>query len=149
MGGVIFTTTVSLFHFLKNSQHPRKWSASFKNFFTKFECIKSSYLAISSNLLKTSFSKSSLFVLAVKGVVANVSFIFQTKNIIVVIKILEKYMSRTSVLERNFNKLFVSIFIKDFNHKSWNTCFEEQAQVHHNTPRTYFKKKRHVQFSRK
>ena len=26
MGGVIFITTPSLFHFLRKSQHPEKWS---------------------------------------------------------------------------------------------------------------------------
>ena len=45
----------------------------------------------------------------------------------VVIKILEKYLLRSSVLEMNFQKLFVSILIQDFNHKFQNTFFEEQS----------------------
>ena len=57
MGGVIFISTLSLFHFLKNSQHPEKWSISFKNFFRNCEYIRSCYLMISSNLLKRSFRK--------------------------------------------------------------------------------------------
>ena len=28
MGGVIFVTIISLFHFFRNSQHPKKWSVS-------------------------------------------------------------------------------------------------------------------------
>ena len=33
-GGVIFVTKPSLFHFVRNSQHPEKWSVFFKNFLT-------------------------------------------------------------------------------------------------------------------
>ena len=44
-----YITTLSLFHFLRNSQHPEKRNVSFKNFFTKCECI-SCCLTISSNL---------------------------------------------------------------------------------------------------
>ena len=46
-----------LFHFFRNSQHPEKWSASLKNFFTKCEWIRSYYLPISSNLLKSPLEK--------------------------------------------------------------------------------------------
>ena len=49
--------------FFRNSQHPEKWSVSVKNFFRKCECISSCYLPISSNLLKNSLRKTSLFVL--------------------------------------------------------------------------------------
>ena len=42
-------TTISLFHFIRNSQHPEKWDVSFKNFFRKCECI-SFCLPLSSNL---------------------------------------------------------------------------------------------------
>ena len=45
------------FIFFRNSQHPEKWSVSFKNLFRKYECI-SCYLPISSNLLKGSFRKT-------------------------------------------------------------------------------------------
>ena len=62
-GVIIFITTISLFHFFRNSQHPEKWSVSVKNFFRKCECISSCYLPISSNLLKNSLRKTSLFVL--------------------------------------------------------------------------------------
>ena len=62
-GGSIFITTISLFHFFRNSQHPEKWSVSVKNFFRKCECISSCYLPISSNLWKNSLRKTSLFVL--------------------------------------------------------------------------------------
>ena len=62
-GRVIFITIMSLFHFFRNSQHPEKWSVSFKNFFRKCECICSCYLPISSNLLEKSLRKTSLFVL--------------------------------------------------------------------------------------
>ena len=68
MGGVMFFTTLSLFHFFRNSQHAEKWSASFKNFLTKCEWIRSCYLPISSNIRKKSFGKTSLFVLTVTGV---------------------------------------------------------------------------------
>ena len=44
-----YITTLSLFNFLRNSQHPKKWSVSFNNFFRKRECI-SCYLSLSSNL---------------------------------------------------------------------------------------------------
>ena len=63
MGGVIFIITISLFDFFRNSQHPEKWSVSVKKFFRKYECISNDYLPISSNLLKNSLRKTSLFVL--------------------------------------------------------------------------------------
>ena len=62
--GVIFITTVSLFHFFRNTQHPEKWN---ENLFRTCECI-SCYLPISSNLLKESFRKTLPFVLFVEGV---------------------------------------------------------------------------------
>ena len=69
MGGVIFITTLSLFHFFRNSQHPEKRSVSFKNFFRKCACIRSCYLPISSNsLIQKSFRKTSLLVLTLIGV---------------------------------------------------------------------------------
>ena len=68
MGGVIFITTLSLFHFFRNSQYPEKSSVFFTNFFRECEYIRSCYLLKSSNLLKTSFRKTSLFVLTVTGV---------------------------------------------------------------------------------
>ena len=61
--GVIFITTISLFHFFRNSKHPEKWSVSVKNFFRGCECISSCCLLIHSNLLKNSLRKTSLFVL--------------------------------------------------------------------------------------
>ena len=87
MGGVIFITALSLFHFFRNSQYPEKGSASFKNFFRKCEYSRSCYFLISSNILKKSF------VLTVTGVWKKcfVSYIFQTIVVIVVIKILHKY----------------------------------------------------------
>ena len=63
MGGVIFITTVSLFHFLKNSYHSEKLSVFLKNFFRKWECISSCYLPISPNVLRKSFRKASLFLI--------------------------------------------------------------------------------------
>ena len=62
MGQVIFITTISLFHFSRNRQHPET-GVSFKNFFRKCECIRSCYFPILSNLLKISLRKTSLFVL--------------------------------------------------------------------------------------
>ena len=62
-GGVIFITIVSLFHLFRNIQHPAKRSDFFKNFFEKWQCIRSCYLQISSNLLKKSLRKTSLFAL--------------------------------------------------------------------------------------
>ena len=44
-----YITTLLLFHFFRNSQHPENWSVSFGNFFRKCECI-SCYFLISSNL---------------------------------------------------------------------------------------------------
>ena len=61
--GVIFITTISLFHFFRNSQHTEKWSISVKNFFRGCECISSCCLLIPSYLLKNSLRKTSLFVL--------------------------------------------------------------------------------------
>ena len=110
MGGVILIIALSLFYFFGNRQHPEKWSVSFKNFFRKCECIRSCYLLISSNILKKSFRKTSLFLLTVTGVFLEesvVSCIFQT-IVKVMIKTLEKYRWRSSVLERNFrNTLLV------------------------------------------
>ena len=63
MGELIFITTISSFNFFRNSQHPEKSSVSVKNIFRKCECISSCYLPISSNLLKNSLRKTSLFVL--------------------------------------------------------------------------------------
>ena len=71
-GGVIFITTLSLFHFFRNSQHSEKWNRSFKNFFRKCECIRTCYLPISSNLLRKSFRKTSLFVFTVIGTMEKV-----------------------------------------------------------------------------
>ena len=65
---VIFITTLSWYHFFRNSQHPDKWGVSFKNFFRKSVYIRSCYLLIASNLLKMTFRKTSLFVLPVTGV---------------------------------------------------------------------------------
>ena len=69
--GVIFITTLSLFHFFRNSQHPEKWSVSFTIFFKKCEYIRGCYLPISSNLLKKSFRETSTFLLTVTGVLEN------------------------------------------------------------------------------
>ena len=44
-----YITTLSLFHFFRNSQLPEKWSVSFKNFCRRCEWT-SCYLLISSNL---------------------------------------------------------------------------------------------------
>ena len=63
MRGVIFVITLSLFHLFRNSYHPENWSASFMNFFRKWECIRSCYLLISSNLRKRPFKKTSLLFL--------------------------------------------------------------------------------------
>ena len=63
MGGVIFITAISLFHFFRKSQHPEKWNVSVKNFVRKCECISSCYLPISSNLITNSLRKTLHFVL--------------------------------------------------------------------------------------
>ena len=63
MGGVIFITKISLFHFFKNIQLPENWIVSVKNFIRRCECISSCYLPISSNLLKNTLRKTSFFVL--------------------------------------------------------------------------------------
>ena len=58
------------FHYfisLERVRHPEKWSLSLINFFRKCECIRSWFLPISSNLLKRSFRKTSLFVFTVIG----------------------------------------------------------------------------------
>ena len=109
----MFINTLLLFHFCRNSQHPEKWGISFKNDFRKFECCKSCYLPIFSNLLK--IRKTSLFVLTVTSVLGKcfllVAYFLLTIVVIVLIKILEKHLRRSSVLENNFQKLFVSILI--------------------------------------
>ena len=78
--------------------NPRKSEVSFNNFF------RSCHLSIASNLLKMSLRKTSLFVHNLTGVIEKyfVSCIFQTAVVITVIKILEQYLWRNSVLERNF-----------------------------------------------
>ena len=103
-GGATFITTLSLFHFFRNSHHPEKWSVSLKNFFRKCEYIRSCYLLIFSNSLKKSFRKNSLFSYCDRcfGEKCFVSYIFQTIILIAVIKILEKYWWRSSVLEKSF-----------------------------------------------
>ena len=91
--------------FFRNRQQPERWSVSFKNFFRKCEYIRSFYMLISSNILKKSFRKNSTFCAYCDrcfGKKCSVSSIFQTIVAIVVIKILEKYCWRSSVLERNF-----------------------------------------------
>ena len=93
------------------------------NFFQKCECIRSCYLLTSSNLLKKSSRKTSFFVM--EKVLSQVHISSYYCN--VVIKIFEKYLLRSSVLEMNFQELFVSILIQDLNHKFQNTFFEEQS----------------------
>ena len=97
-------------------------------FFRKCECIRSCYLPTSSNLLKKSFRKTSLFVLTKTAVMEKVLSQPDMSSYYcnVVIKILEKYLLRSSVLEINFQKFFVSILIQDFNHKFQNIFSEEQ-----------------------
>ena len=75
-------------------------------------------MAISPNLLKRSFRKTSLFVLfrQLLEKKCHVSCIFQVVIVIVVIKILEKYLLKSSGLEMKFSKLFVSILIQYLNH---------------------------------
>ena len=102
MGSVFYYYTL-IFHFFRYRQHPEKRSVTFKNLFIS-ECMNASVF-ISSNLLKNPFRKTSLFVLTVTGVMekkCSVSCIFQSIVVVVVIKILEKYLWRSSVLERNF-----------------------------------------------
>ena len=84
-GGVIFITTLSLFHFFRNSQHQEKWSISFKNLVTKCECI-SCYLLISSNLLKKSCRKILCLLWQIIWKKCSISCIFQAIVVIVVIK---------------------------------------------------------------
>ena len=81
-----------------------------------------------SNLLKRSFRKTSLFVLTKTAVMEKVLPQPHISRYYcnVVIKILEKYILRSSVLEVDFQKLFVSILIQDYNRKFQNTFFEEQ-----------------------
>ena len=102
---IYYYTFVISFHFFRKIQHPEKWSVSFKNFFRKFEYIRSCYLLIASNLRKKSFRKTLFLVLNLTGVMEKkcfVSCIFETVVVIIVIKILEKYLWGSSVLERNF-----------------------------------------------
>ena len=69
------------------------------NFFRKCECIRSCYLSKSSYLLKKSFRKTSVFVLAKTAVMEKVLSYILAAYCNVVIKILEKYILRSSVLE--------------------------------------------------
>ena len=110
---------------------PRKVKCLFMNFFKKYECIRSCYLPTSSNLLKKSFRKTSLFVLAKIAVIEKVLSQLDISSYYcnVVIKILEKYLLRRSVLEMNFQKLFVGILIQDFNHKFQKTFSEVPLAV--------------------
>ena len=99
------------------------------NFFRKCECIRSYYLRTSSNLLKKSFRKTSRFVLTKTAVMEKVLFQPHISSYYrnVVIKILEKYLLRSSVLEMNFQKLFAIILIQDLNHKFQKIFSEEQS----------------------
>ena len=77
-------SNLSLFHFFRNSQHPENWTSSFKKFFTKCEWIRTCYLPIlkfTTKVLKKNFTFCAFF-----------CCIFQTINVIVVIRILEKYL---------------------------------------------------------
>ena len=65
MGGVIFITTLSLFHLFRNSQHP------------ECESISSCYLPISSYVLKKSLRKTSHFVLLPTGLL-KMTFCYHT-----------------------------------------------------------------------
>ena len=104
-GGVIFITTFHYFISLERANNLEKWSVSFRNFFWECEYIRSCDLPIASNLIKKSFRKTSLFVVNLIGVMEKkyfVSCIFETNAVIIVIKILENNLWRSSVLERNF-----------------------------------------------
>ena len=106
--GVIFIITLSLFRFIRNSQHSEKSSIPCKNFFRKCEYIRSCYLPISSDLLKESFWKTSIFVVTVTGVLEKV--FCQVIVVIIIIKILEKFLWKKSVLELIFrNSLLVHL----------------------------------------
>ena len=65
--GVIYITTLSLFHFFRKNQQPEKRKVSFKNFFRKYEYLKL-LLADILKFTEKSFRKTSLFVLTVAGV---------------------------------------------------------------------------------
>ena len=54
---ILLHSTLSLFYFVRNSQHPRKWSVSLKSFFRKCKCI-CCYLRISSNFTISVLGKS-------------------------------------------------------------------------------------------
>ena len=111
MEGVIFITTLSLFHFFRNSQHPEKSSVSFTVFFREYllqELLFADILKLTKKVLQKNFT---FFAYCDRcfGKKCSVSCIFQVIVVIVVIKILEKYWGKSSVLENNFQKLFVSI----------------------------------------
>ena len=65
MGGVIFNTTLTLFHLFRNNQHP------------EYENISSCYLPISSNGLKKSLRKTLHFVLLPTGLL-KMTFCYHT-----------------------------------------------------------------------
>ena len=103
MGGVIFITTLSLFHFFRNSQHPEKSSVSFTVFFREYlqELLLADILKLTKKVLQKNFT---FFAYCDRcfGKKCSVSCIFQVIVVIVVIKILEKYSGKSSVLENNF-----------------------------------------------
>ena len=113
-----------LFHFFRNSQHPEKRSVNLKNLFRKCECISynESILKFTNKVLQKNFPFCA-YCDRCYGKNCSVSSIFQTIVVIVLVKIREKYLGRGSLLERNFQKLFVDVPIQDFNHKFLNTFF--------------------------
>ena len=113
-----YTTLYSLFHLFRNSYHPENSSASFMNPLRKWDCIRSWYLPISTNLLKKSLRKTSLFPLTKAAVMKKVFYQLHISSCYCnscnqnIWKIFFKFSFRThfsrywlySVIQKNLNK---------------------------------------------
>ena len=101
------------------------------NFFRKFECIRSCYLPISSNLLKTKSPLQKLHFLCILRQLlwknCSISCIFQTIIAIVVTKILEKYLLKSSVLEMKFLESLCKYINLGFKPQILEHLFEEHS----------------------
>ena len=100
------------------------------NVLSKCECIRISQLPISSHLLKESYRNTSLIVLTKTTFMEKVFCYLNISNYYCnsCDQNPWKYIFRSSFLEMNFQKIFVSDFCQDFNPKFQSNFFEEQSQ---------------------
>ena len=100
------------------------------NFLRKWECIRISQLPIFSHLLKEPYRNTSLIVLTKTTFMKKVFCYLNISNYYCSSCDQNpwKYIFRSSFLEMNFQKIFVSYFCQDFNRRFKSNFFEEQSQ---------------------